>query len=84
MLAVCAMMSAFLDALSVAAVIVSVCTVVLGVYYHVVENADLPLLDNLHHETMSYELVPHVPNAYGETTTPPGDSGGGSSTTVRS
>ena len=58
MVIVCAFLSAFLDALSVAAVIVSVCTGVLGVYYHAVENADLPLLETLHHETMSYELVP--------------------------
>ena len=56
-----AFLSAFLDALSVAAVLVSVCTGILGVYFHVVANADLPMLDNLHHETMSFELVPHAP-----------------------
>eukprot|EP01052_Picozoa_sp_SAG31_P020742 SAG31_NODE_1573_length_7850_cov_1.757193_6_plen_366_part_00 len=58
---VTALLSGFLDALSVIAVLVSVCTGVLGVYYHVVENADLPLLpEHLYHDTMSYELVPHV------------------------
>lgn len=62
MMLVSALMAAFLDALSVAAVVVSVCTGVLGVYYHVVENANLPLLEGLHHETMSYELVPHAPS----------------------
>ena len=56
-----AFLSAFLDALSVAAVLVSVCTGILGVYFHVIANADLPMLDNLHHETMSFELVPHAP-----------------------
>ena len=55
-----AIMSAFLDALSVAAVLVSVCTGILGVYFHVVADADLPL-ENLHHETMAFELVPHAP-----------------------
>ena len=56
-----AFLSAFLDALSVAAVLVSVCTGILGVYFHVIANADLPMLDNLHHETMAFELVPHAP-----------------------
>jgi NhaB family Na+:H+ antiporter len=62
MMLVSAVLAAFLDALSVAAVIASVCSGVLGVYYHVVENADLPLVECLHHETMSYELVPHAPS----------------------
>eukprot|EP01043_Picozoa_sp_COSAG02_P015086 COSAG02_NODE_634_length_19259_cov_9.871347_5_plen_586_part_00 len=57
---VTAVLSAFLDALSVAAVLVSVCTGALGVYFHVVADADLPMLDYMHHETMSFELVPHA------------------------
>ena len=57
---VAAVLSAFLDALSVAAVLVSVCTGVLGVYFHVVADADLPQLEHLHHETMTFELVPHA------------------------
>eukprot|EP01043_Picozoa_sp_COSAG02_P034613 COSAG02_NODE_2431_length_8875_cov_9.810164_1_plen_366_part_00 len=44
-----AVLSAFLDALSVAAVLVSVCTGILGVYFHVVADADLPT-DDSHHE----------------------------------
>lgn len=44
-----AALSAFLDALSVAAVLVSVCTGILGVYFHVVADADLPV-DDSHHE----------------------------------
>lgn len=44
-----AILSAFLDALSVAAVLVSVCTGILGVYFHVVADADLPT-DDTHHE----------------------------------
>lgn len=44
-----ALLSAFLDALSVAAVLVSVCTGILGVYFHVVADADLPA-DDTHHE----------------------------------
>ena len=44
-----ALLSAFLDALSVAAVLVSVCTGILGVYFHVVADADLPT-DDTHHE----------------------------------
>ena len=58
-----ALMSAFLDALSVAAVIVSVASGVLGVYYRVVENTKLPMLDKLHHDTMTYELIPQAPKA---------------------
>jgi Na+/H+ antiporter NhaB len=58
-----AVLSAFLDALSVAAVLVSVCTGALGVYFHVVADADLPMLDIVHHDTMSFELVPHAPAA---------------------
>lgn len=57
---VSAVLSAFLDALSVAAVLVSVCTGVLGVYFHVVADADLPQLEHMHHETMTFELVPHA------------------------
>ena len=64
MMLVSAVLSAFLDALSVAAVIVSVCTGVLGVYYSAVEQADLPMLETLHHETMAFELVPHAPDTY--------------------
>ena len=44
-----AALSAFLDALSVAAVLVSVCMGILGVYFHVVADADLPV-DETHHE----------------------------------
>lgn len=44
-----AALSAFLDALSVAAVLVSVCMGILGVYFHVVADADLPI-DDSHHE----------------------------------
>jgi len=57
MMMLSAVMSAFLDALSVAAVIVSVCTGVLGVYYNVVEHTALPDLGG-HHDSMGFELVP--------------------------
>jgi Na+/H+ antiporter NhaB len=47
MLLVATVMSAFLDALTVSAVVVSVCTGFLGVYYHVVKNSRLPRLNHL-------------------------------------
>ena len=53
-----AVMSAFLDALTVTAVIISVCTGFLGVYYYVEKNSFLPLLNNKRHNEMAYELVP--------------------------
>ena len=65
-----AIMSAFLDALSVAAVLISVCTGVLDIYYHAVRGVHLVHtsdghaapdfdVDGQHHDTMAFELVPH-------------------------
>eukprot|EP01047_Picozoa_sp_COSAG01_P009200 COSAG01_NODE_374_length_17957_cov_51.701590_5_plen_452_part_00 len=58
---VSAVMSAFLDALSVSAVLISVCHGVLGIYYHAVENdkLELSLSGGGQHDTMAFELVPH-------------------------
>ena len=53
-----AIMSAFLDALTVTAVIISVCTGFLGVYYYVEKNSFLPLLSAKGRTEISYELVP--------------------------
>eukprot|EP00802_Teleaulax_amphioxeia_P002503 Tamp_02505.p1 GENE.Tamp_02505~~Tamp_02505.p1 ORF type:complete len:844 (+),score=195.10 Tamp_02505:192-2723(+) len=55
-----AVMSAFLDALTVTAVIISVCTGFLGVYYYVEKHSFLPLLNNKRRNEMSYELVPQA------------------------
>jgi hypothetical protein len=51
-----AVMSAFLDALTVSAVVVSVCTGFLGVYYHVVKNCALPIIRQHRHDEMEFEL----------------------------
>ena len=55
-----AVMSAFLDALTVTAVIISVCTGFLGVYYYVEKNSFLPLLNRKRRNEMSFELVPQA------------------------
>jgi hypothetical protein len=55
-----ALMSAFLDALTVVAVIISVTTGFLGVYYFVEKNSFLPLLNRERRNEMSFELVPQA------------------------
>lgn len=55
-----AVMSAFLDALTVIAVIMSVTTGFLGVYYYVEKNSFLPLLNRKRRNEMSFELVPQA------------------------
>ena len=57
---VSAIMSAFMDALSVSAVLISVCSGVLGIYYQAVQKVALPTTDGVHHDTMEFELVPHT------------------------
>ena len=64
-LLVSAIMSAFMDALSVSAVLISVCSGVLGIYYQAVQKVDLPTIEGgVHHETMEFELVPHHHHAH--------------------
>lgn len=59
-LLVSAVMSAFMDALSVSAVLISVCSGVLGIYYQAVQKVALPTIEGgVHHDTMEFELVPH-------------------------
>lgn len=53
-------MSAFLDALTVSAVVVSVCTGLLGVYYHVVKHRRLPQIYYERRNSVSYELYPKI------------------------
>ena len=61
-----AIMSAFMDALSVAAVLISVCSGVLGIYYQAVQNSDMPEVDASGMEAMSFELVPHTHGTHAE------------------
>jgi hypothetical protein len=55
-------MSAFLDALTVSAVVVSVCSGFLAVYYYVVKECSLPRLNQLHNSRgrpeMDFQLMP--------------------------
>ena len=52
-------MSAFLDALTVSAVVVSVCQGLLGVYYHVVKHKDLPRI-NYDRRKLEYRVRPKI------------------------
>eukprot|EP00941_MAST-03F_sp_MAST-3F-sp1_P003066 g3066.t1 len=51
-------LSAFLDALTVAAVVVSVGTGFLAIYYYVVKNTSLPMVNSNRHIEKEFELVP--------------------------
>jgi Na+/H+ antiporter NhaB len=65
MLLCATVMSAFLDALTVSAVVVSVCTGFLGVYYHVVKHSKLPRLQK-RRRGMKFQLHPKGGNGVGE------------------
>lgn len=54
-----ALMSAFLDALTVSAVVVSVCQGLLGVYYHVVKHRNLPRI-NYDRRKLEYRVRPKI------------------------
>lgn len=54
-----ALMSAFLDALTVSAVVVSVCQGLLGVYYHVVKHRNLPRI-NYDRRKVEYNVRPKI------------------------
>jgi Na+/H+ antiporter NhaB len=68
MLLAATIMSAFLDALTVSAVVCSVCTGFLGVYYHVVKSSRLPRLNHLRKNrrraSIKFELVPRVSSGH--------------------